>query len=133
MAQNANGDSEMPLLERAVAALGLLLVLGATGFLIAGVIQDDHSPPAIQLTVENVTRTGSAFVVNVTAHNNGSETAANARVEGLLADASGRVVERSEVTLDYLPGRSRRRFGLIFSADPRAHHLQLRATGYHVP
>jgi uncharacterized protein (TIGR02588 family) len=43
------------------------------------------------------------------------------------------VVETSETTFDYVPSRSQREGGLVFTADPRGYALTLQAKGYIEP
>jgi uncharacterized protein (TIGR02588 family) len=64
--------------------------------------------------------------------NHAEATAAAVQIEGTLASATSRA-ETSRATIDYVPGRSTRRAGLFFSADPSSGQLSVRATGYEEP
>jgi uncharacterized protein (TIGR02588 family) len=68
-------------------------------------------------------------VVEFRAINAGAKAAAELLIEGELEGPDG-PIETAEATIDYLPPRSEREGGLIFSRDPRKHELHLRAKGY---
>lgn len=109
----------------AVVLLGLIGWEAATG--------SNGGPPEIVIERQQVTPTRGGFVVELTVRNLGDATAAELGVEGALMDAGGAELETSSATLDYLPGHARRRVGLLFTRDPRAHRLEARATGYREP
>ncbi len=126
--------SEQPritLAEWVVAGVGAAIVLGVLVFLLFH-IADEQTPPDILVTVDSM-HAGTNYLVEVEVVNRGTRTAADVRIEGELRSAAGVAIETSAATLDYLPGRARRRVGLFFRQDPRVHHLQLRATGYREP
>jgi uncharacterized protein (TIGR02588 family) len=64
--------------------------------------------------------------------NDGNETAAGVHVEGELRADTGSV-EKSGVTLDYVPAGARRKAALWFTYDPRTLSLRVRPTGHDVP
>lgn len=118
--------------EWVVAAASLLLVLATIGFMLQEALGNAKTPPHIVITVDEVVATGSGYVVEFSATNRGTTTAASLMIEGELADASG-VVERSHATIDYLPAESTRTGGVMFSKDPRRFRLRIRPTGYDRP
>jgi uncharacterized protein (TIGR02588 family) len=115
--------------EWVAGAVGLVLVLGAVGFIAYNALTTDPSVPAV--TVEHVSteRTPGGFVVEFRARNAGPSTAASLTISGTLYDGSTEI-ETSEVMLDYLPPRGERHGGLIFQTDPTGHELRLKAVGY---
>lgn len=117
--------------EWLVAGLGLVLVLGTIGVLLADARADGPRAPAIAVRADSVTVAGDRFLVHFTARNDGRETAADVGIAGALI--AGDSTETSRATLDYLPGRSERRGGLTFAADPRRGTLRLWAEGYQEP
>lgn len=126
--------SEQPritLVEWIVAGAGAAIVVGVLLFLLFH-IADEQTPPDIHLTVDSV-HAGPNYLVEVDVVNRGTRAAADMSIEGELLSDAGVAVETSSATLDYLPGRAKRRVGLFFQQDPRAHRLQLRATGYREP
>jgi len=124
--------AEIPPLEWAVAAVGLVLVLGTAVFLASQGYANRSSPPDISLRSESVVQLRNGYLMNVEALNVGGSTAADVKVTGALANASG-VAETSEMTFRYLPPNSARTGGLFFTKDPRQFKLTLRPTGYEAP
>jgi uncharacterized protein (TIGR02588 family) len=119
-------------LEWVVAGLGTLLVLGTAGFLVRDAASGSSSPPRITVAVDSVLPAGAGYLVEFTARNGGETTAAGLVVEGEMRSGDGSV-ERSEVTIDFLPAGGSRRAGLFFSEDPRGHRLEIRPKGYDRP
>lgn len=118
--------------EWIVAAVSGLLVLGAMGVLLHEAITERPTPPRIEVAVDSVARSGSGYVAEFTARNSGNQTAAGLSIAGELRSDTGSV-ERSEVTIDYLPARSTIRGGLFFREDPRRYVLEIRPLGYGEP
>jgi uncharacterized protein (TIGR02588 family) len=123
---------DIPALEWAAAALGLLLLAGAIGFLVRQAFVADEAPGPIALVVKQVRPLGGGFLVELEARNGGDLTYAELEVEGRLRASNG-VEERASATLDYLPGRSRREAGLFFRADPSRGELVLAPKGFRRP
>lgn len=122
----------IPVLEWIVAAAGVLLVGGAIGYLVHHSMTRGETPPDIRVDAEQVLELAHGYVVQFRALNEGGSAAAQVTVEGELAGPDGRT-ERGEAVLDYLPPRSDRTGGLLFTSDPRRGELRLRATGYAKP
>lgn len=123
----------VPLLEWLTAALGLLLALGIVGTLVrAGLAESDHAVPVLTVAPHRVVAAGGGFVVEVKVANASPHTAASVQIEGQLA-APAAEPETSNATIDYVPGRSSVKAGLLFTTDPREGELKLRVTGYEVP
>lgn len=118
--------------ERVAAAVSTALVLAVLGALAYDAFATPQTPPAVEVRADTVLQAGGLWLVEFDAFNRGHGTAAAVKVEGRLSGAAGEV-ETSEALLDYVPGRSRRRGGLFFRNDPRAHRLELRALGYQEP
>ena len=131
--RGGNGGAErISALEWVVAALGLLLVVGAVAFLAVDAVRGGDRPPDVVVRADTVVALeGGGWLVRFSARNRGRETAASVGIAGELRDAAG--TETSRVTLDYLPGRSARTGGLFFRRDPRRAELRLRAEGYQAP
>lgn len=128
-----DGESGASVWEWVVAAIGAVVVLGALGIVLYEGISQPETPPQIEVTVDTVFESGAGtFAVEMTVRNRGRTTAAGLMVEGELRSDTG-VVETAQATLDYVPGESRRRAGLIFSHDPSRFALEVRALGYDIP
>ena len=119
-------------LEWVVAGLSTVLVLGAAGFLLRDAVEAPPTPARITVEVDSVVPAGEGFLVEFRARNEGHTTAAGLTVEGEVQDDSG-AVEKSQVTLDYVPARGTRKGGLFFTRDPRRGRLELRPQGYGRP
>lgn len=122
----------VPLLEWIVAAIGVLLVGGAIGYLVYHSMTRGETPPDVRVDAEQVLELPHGYVVQFRALNEGGSAAAQVTIEGELVDRDG-ATERGEAVLDYLPPRSDRTGGLLFKSDPRQGELRLRATGYAKP
>jgi uncharacterized protein (TIGR02588 family) len=119
--------------EWVLAAVGAIVTLATIGFLVyEGVAEPGAGAPDLLVETGAATRQGGGWAVPVEARNVGSATAASVRIVGELRDAA-RVVEESEMTLDYVPEASSRTGTLLFRRDPSAFALEVRATGYELP
>jgi len=122
----------VPAVERAVGALGALLLASAVAFLALEAARGPGRPPDVVVAVDTVAAGRGGWLVRVRARNLGDETAAEVRLRGTLSGAGGEPVER-ETTIDYLPGRSEREAGLVFPTDPSAGTLRLEVVGHRPP
>jgi uncharacterized protein (TIGR02588 family) len=123
---------DIPVAEWIAAALGLAIVLIAIAFLSYQAIHGASLPPEITVAVRSIEPQQSGYLVQARVINTGRATASQLIVEGTLMTTTGEE-QRSQVTLDYLPGGSERRAGLFFTTDPRKGKLQIRAIGYQDP
>ena len=120
-----------PVLEWVAAGVGLVLILGAVGYLLWEGLNPQAGPPVLVATAERITPTAGGYVVDVTVENRGRNTAAEVEVEGTLR--GGQEPETAAIIFDYVPGRSRRTGGLVFQADPRRFPLAVVAKGHVTP
>jgi uncharacterized protein (TIGR02588 family) len=125
-------EDEIPSGEWAVALLGVVLVVGALGFLGYEAVTRQDSPPDITVQVDSISPTRTGYLVQIRVLNHGGATAAALKVEGVLVDEAGSG-ETSETTIAYVPAHSERKGGLFFTKDPRQFGLRLRAQGYEAP
>ena len=120
-------------LEWVAASIGLAIFIGLFAILFARALNDDKTHTA-DLTVENhrmvATPTGTRVTFDV--RNRSGQTAAAVQIKGRLLEG-GSEVESSEVTLDYVPARSRVRAGLMFSEAPHGRRVEVHAVGYREP
>lgn len=120
-------------LEWVMAIAGGIIAVGLLGLIAwEAVSGGDQGPPLVELRLERVTSTSAGYVVEIAARNRGARTAAALEIEGTLR-SDGETVETSHAVLDYLPGKSRRNLGLIFTRNPARHRLEVRPTGYQEP
>ena len=127
-----NGNKK-PVLEWFAASIGLVLTVALLGFIGLNAIQlQGKHAPAISVRLESVEQRGDGWLVGFTVRNGAPSTAAAVQIEGTLRPP-GAAAETSVVTLDYLPGGSELKGGLMFSHDPRRGQLTLRPLGYVEP
>ena len=124
--------ADPPLSEWIVAALGLLLVSGAIGFLVYKAIKEENSPPNLSVSVESISPAEKGFLVKFRIKNAGDQTAADVKIEGELKSGE-QTIEKSEMTVTYSPSHSEREGGLFFTKDPQQYQLELRPKGYEKP
>jgi len=128
-ARREGAKRPVPATEWVVAALGALLVAGTIGYLVWHATGRDEGPADVRVVAEEVVALQDGWLVRFRAANAGAQAAAELLVHGELVGPEG-VLETAEASIDYLPPRSAREGGLIFSRDPRRHELRLRAKGF---
>ena len=115
------------LLEWIAAALGLVLTLGVMAMIARDAFNNSADmAPEIDVVLKGQERQGDRWLVRFEAHNRSPVTAAQVTIEGALPEG-----ETSTATIDYIPGRSTRGGGLIFSSEPR--NVRLRPLGFQDP
>jgi uncharacterized protein (TIGR02588 family) len=123
----AKSKQKPPLLEWIASAIGLLLILGVMAVIARDAFNGSADmAPEVTVTATRVRQSGAGYLVEFEARNVSPVTAAQLVVEGKLPGG-----ETSTATIDYVPGRSARRGGLFFSAEPNG--VALRALGYQDP
>ena len=122
-----------PIVEWMAALIGLIITLGMLGFVgWQALSSSETAPPSLSVVAGSVTPAGEGYVVDVTISNASSATAAAVQVRGDLVNA-GAIIESSEMTFDYVPGRSQKKGGLIFHHNPALMEIRLRTVGYTEP
>lgn len=121
-------------LERGVFLLSALLVATMLGFLAVETwMMSDDAPPDLVVHVGTPLKgRGGPWRVPVLVENHGSQTAEEVRV-GVELSHAGEVLERAELTLSYVPRRSRREGWVSFHREPPPGSLTARALGYASP
>ena len=128
-----NGRGKKPFLEWLAASVGLVLTLGLLGFIGWNAVQQQQErAPAITVRVIGIEPRGNGWLVRFSARNHAPATAAAVQIEGELR-SPGAEPETSTVMLNYLPGGSTLKGGLMFAHDPRHGRLLLRPLGYVEP
>jgi uncharacterized protein (TIGR02588 family) len=123
----AKSKAKPPLLEWIASAIGLLLILGVLAVIARDAFNGSADmAPDLAVAATRVRHSGTGYLVEFEARNLSPVTAAQVAIEGRLPGG-----ETSTATIDYIPGRSARRGGPFFSADPRG--VELRALGYQDP
>jgi uncharacterized protein (TIGR02588 family) len=124
--------AEPPVSEWIVAAIGLLLVAGAIGFMVYKAISDKETPPTLSVSVESIAPINKGYLVKFRVKNTGDLTAASLTIEGELKNGA-ESVETSTAMLTYAPSHSEREGGLYFSKNPNEYQLEINPKGYEKP
>jgi uncharacterized protein (TIGR02588 family) len=123
----ARARTKSPLLEWIASATGLLLILGVVAVIARDAFNGSADmAPDIEIVVRDQQRQSGRWLVRFEAHNVSPVTAAQVTIEGVLPGG-----ETSTAVIDYIPGRSTRSGGLIFSQEPNG--VRLRPLGYQDP
>lgn len=125
------GQHTTPLLEWGAGLLGLVIVVGAVGFLGYKGLEPESPYPDVEVQVVDIQPQDDGYVVAFEARNRGGATAQNVVVRGRVETPAGVAVSQAQV--DYIPAGSTRSGGLFFRDDPRRHPLALHAEGYTQP
>lgn len=132
LAEDEGHEESLSVLEWIFASIGLLVILCALGFLIYRGATKGDTPPVVKVEVESIAQAGENYVVNFRVSNTGDTTAADLTIEGELKNGE-KSEETSDVTMTYVPARSVRRGGLIFTKNPNEFQLKIRAKGFEMP
>lgn len=127
-----NKKQKVSFWEWLIAAVGLILVVGAVGATLYRAVTKELTPPQIKVIYDSSEANGDGYLVKFRVVNRGSQTAAAVTIEGELKNGA-ESVEISSATLTYAPANSERRGGLYFSKNPQQFDVQIRATGYEEP
>jgi len=124
---------DIPLIEWIVGGIGLVLVTSMIALLAYEEIAGDSSPPDVVLKIQSRHHLQQNQVISVTVMNQGGEPASTVKIQGELLNEQGDVVESALSEIDYLPARSEREAGLIFTRPTENFQVKLRALGYEKP
>jgi uncharacterized protein (TIGR02588 family) len=136
--EERRSDPQMPLAEKLIGGMGLLLVVAITGYLVYLGLQAAEPPQLHIQPLRTVIQQGS-YLVEISVENSGGETAKDVIVEGQLLPAASRggaeaqPVETSQTTFDFAPPSSNRKGGLFFQRNPANYDLRLRPKSYIQP
>ncbi len=126
-------QSQTPMLEWAAAGIGLALIIALVFVISREALRErEAEPPSIEIKLGAIRQSASGYMVAFEAINRANGTAAALTVEGTVASGQ-QIIERSQATIDYVPGHGRAGGGLFFSHDPRRYALSARATGFQDP
>lgn len=125
----AKSQDPIPLLEWLSAGIGLLIAVALLAIIGREALMDggESELPVLYVHVAGIEAAAGGHVVKIVVRNDSGQTAARVDVEG----KSGSEVSRA--SLDYVPGRSQAKGGLLFRGDPRRDGLTVRVTGYQLP
>ena len=81
---------------------------------------------------QEIEQVGNLYLLQIVVRNEGHSSAAQVPIEGSLLEGD-KVVETSEVTIDFVPENSERQIYLQFTLDPKRFTLEVRALGSSPP
>lgn len=120
-------------LEWLVFGTGLVLILLVTGYLAYDAVTLGNEPPVIGVELGTVEPRGETYIIPVTLHNQGDETAENIVVEVTLMNGD-QEIETAEVSIDFLPRQSTRSGWVTFTTDPATvDDVSPQVLGYQAP
>jgi len=125
--QSAGSRISSDAAEWIVAIVSAVLVLALLVFLLSEALTQTGRLPDISLAVTEVVPTAHGYNALVSVTNQGSATAAEVELAGILGD------EESRALLDYSPAQSVRQVSLIFTHAATPEEIQLRVLGYTDP
>ena len=117
--------------EWTVFAVSLVVIAVTVALLFRGSLEP-RLPPDLQLTAGTPVASSGGYAIPIAVSNRGDDTAEQARIEVALMSGA-REVETSELTIAFVPGRSRREGWVIFRHDPRCCQLRLRTVSFELP
>ena len=120
-------------LEWIVFAVSALLIAAVLFILVLEARDMGETPPLLRVATGAAEETAGAFRIPVSVHNAGDETAEQAEIEVELIGGDGRVVERSQLTIAFVPKRSVREGWVTFHRDPRCCRIVTRAAAFTKP
>ncbi|MGO4134412.1 TIGR02588 family protein [Rhizobium brockwellii] len=119
-------------IEWVTGVVSAVIVFGVIAWIGKDALVDrDSSPNLVGVVLQTEKREG-AFQVLFEIRNDSSATASQVAVQGEIRE-QGAVLENVETVLDYVPGHSKAKGGLIFQQDPAGKTLTVRATSFDEP
>ena len=118
--------------EWTVFAASVAVIAATVALLVGGSFDSRRMPPDLHLEAGTPVRSSGGYAIPITVSNRGDDTAEQALIEVALMKES-REVETSELTIAFVPGRSRREGWVIFRTDPRCCALRLRTVSFELP
>jgi uncharacterized protein (TIGR02588 family) len=114
-------------LEWAVLALGAVVVTLVLGYLVYLTLNQEKSPPKLQVEVGEPQANPGGYQVEITVKNQGGDTAESVEVEVSLEE------EKSRFLIDFVPRGSEAQGWVCFTREPRAGQVKARVLGFGVP
>src|SRR5687767_11171573 len=126
-----SGEKHSGLLEKIFTVLSLLLIIAMVGYLVKETVAS-HPPAAFEVEQAAPIKRGQFTAVDVFVRNTGDEAAKAVNITGEVAGPDGKPIE-AEATMDWLPGKSRRKVTLLFPHDIGTTEPEVEVIGYEEP
>ncbi len=132
-AKNRHTEAREPrLIEWATGVVSAILVVAMIGWVGYEAWMDEDMPPEFSIAITARTQVEGGYRVEFDIANKATVTAAAVTVRGEILDG-GNMVEDADVTFDYVPAESKSSGAILFSQDPGAREVRIRAVGYTDP
>ncbi|QND17804.1 TIGR02588 family protein [Rhizobium leguminosarum] len=119
-------------IEWVTGVVSAVIVLGVIAWIGKDALVDRDSSPNLVGVVLHTEKRDGGFQVLFEIRNDSSATASQVAVQGEIRE-QGSVLENVETVLDYVPGHSKAKGGLIFQQDPAGKTLTVRASSFDEP
>ena len=117
--------------EWVTGLVSAVIVLVVIFWIANDAFNDQDTSPDLAATVVITEQRSNGFQVSFEVSNVASATASQVAVHGEIRDGSD-VIERASTVLDYVPGKSKARGGLIFRNDPEG-RIALHVSAFNEP
>jgi uncharacterized protein (TIGR02588 family) len=118
--------------EWSVFGVSAVLVAACLVLLVIGSARSGDRPPEIAVTTGDAERVAGGFRMPVRMRNRGDVTAEGLQVE-IVLESEGKEVERSSLSVAFLPHGSEREGWVIFTRDPRCCQVVARTLAFEKP
>jgi uncharacterized protein (TIGR02588 family) len=118
-------------LTRVVSVLSALLVVAVIGYLVRDAMRPER-PASFVVRTGAVRHVAESYEIPVRVRNVGDAAAKDVMVHVSIASGE-RTVGESEITIDWLPGRSDHEATAVFREDPAGLRVSSEVTGYNTP
>lgn len=119
-------------IEWLTGLLSTLVVLAVIGLITKDAFTDKDVSPDLLVSVTRTEQRSGGSQVAFEVFNSASVTASQVTVRGEVKEGDA-VIEQAETVMDYVPGRSKAKGGLIFTSDLAGKTVELRASSYNEP
>ena len=117
--------------EWVTGLVSAVIVLVVIFWIANDAFKDQDISPDLAATIVITEQRSNGFQVSFEVSNVASATASQVAVQGEIRDGSD-VIEKASTVLDYVPGRSKARGGLIFRNDPKG-RIIIRVSAFNEP
>ncbi|CDZ46342.1 TIGR02588 family protein [Neorhizobium galegae] len=116
-------------IEWATGMVSALVVVATIAWVAYQAWTHDDMQPEFSIAITERRQTEGGYRVAFDIANKATATAAAVTVRGEILDG-GNIVEDADITFDYVPAESKSSGAILFSQDPGAREVRVRAVGY---
>ena len=116
-------------IEWATGMVSALVVVATIAWVAYQAWTHDDMQPELSIAITERRQTEGGYRVAFDIANKATATAAAVTVRGEILD-DGNIIEDADITFDYVPAESKSSGAILFSQDPGAREVRVRAVGY---